>query len=45
MVNFEVELGMMEKYVDRFYQEIGENLKRLGVKVLLFDLDDTLILK
>ena len=29
--------------MDRFYQEIGENLNRLGVKVLLFDLDDTLI--
>ena len=29
--------------MDMFYQEVGENLNRLGVKVLLFDLDDTLI--
>lgn len=33
----------MEKIQDRFLEEVKENLKRLGIKVILFDLDDTLI--
>jgi FMN phosphatase YigB (HAD superfamily) len=33
----------MEKYKDRFFAEVRENLNRLNIKVILFDLDDTLI--
>ena len=33
----------MEKFQDRFFEEIREKLKNLGIKVVLFDFDDTLI--
>lgn len=33
----------MEKYKDRFFAEVSEKLNKLNIKVMLFDLDDTLI--
>lgn len=33
----------MEKYEDVFFEELREKLKHLGIKAILFDLDDTLI--
>lgn len=33
----------MEKYQDRFFEEIKEAFKKMGVSVVLFDFDDTLI--
>lgn len=33
----------MEKYKDRFFEEIREKFVSLNIKVVLFDLDDTLI--
>ncbi len=33
----------MEKFQDRFFEEIRENLKKLNIKALFFDFDDTLI--
>jgi FMN phosphatase YigB (HAD superfamily) len=36
-------LGTMEKFQDRFFEEQRELLKRLGIKAILFDFDDTLI--
>lgn len=33
----------MEKFQDRFFEEQREMLKRLGIKAILFDFDDTLI--
>ena len=36
-------LSTMEKFQDRFLEEVKEKFNRLGIKAVLFDFDDTLI--
>lgn len=36
-------LGTMEKFQDRFLEEVKEKFKEKGIKAILFDFDDTLI--